>query len=111
MKKYIFALIGIVILVLTPTYYHKYKLDHTKYVVPKGKLLKETWVWLYDSACYKEQGIYLRKYRKYNYHYSDSIEELGQDGEYTMTRYFVTYRGDTVYIEYIDTTYYPYRRY
>lgn len=109
MKRYIVVLITLAVLALALMYYHKYKIDHTKKVFPKSKLLKETWVWLYDSACYREQGTYLRIYRKYNYSYTDTVMKGGHISDYTNLYYAVTYRGDTVYMEYTDLTYYPHR--
>ncbi len=83
-----------------PTYRH---------IEPRAKLLKETWVWLYDSDVYKREGTYLRIYRKYNYHYSDSIMIGKHIRDYTLMNYATTYYGDTVFMEFTDLTNYPHR--
>lgn len=109
MKKYIFIWIAMIALVLLPMALCNNSSLIVRHIPQHSKLLKETWVWLYDSACYRESGMYLRKYRKYDYHYSDSTEEMGREGDDTMTRYYLSPKGDTVCIEYIDTTDYPHR--
>lgn len=109
MKKYIFALITIVILALVPMIYHKSTRPIYRHIRPHSKLLKETWVWLYDSDIYKREGTYLRIYKKYNYHYSDSIMAGRLIRDYTIMNYATTYYGDTVFMEFTDLTNYPHR--
>lgn len=109
MKKYIFSLITIVALVLVPMFCYKECRPKYRHIRPHSKLLKETWVWLYDSAVYKREGTYLRIYRKYDYIYHDSIMEGKLIRERTMMDYATTYRGDTVFMEFTDLTNYPYR--
>lgn len=109
MKKHIIALITIVILALVPMIGYKSTRPVYRHIRPHAKLLKETWVWLYDSAIYKQQGTYLRIYRKYDYNYSDSIKHGELIKDYTIMDYAVTYRGDTVFMEFTDLTNYPHR--
>ena len=109
MKKYIITLVTIVALVLIPLYCYKQSRPKYRHIRPHAKLLKETWVWLYDSAIYKQSGHYLRIYRKYDYKYSDSIMVGKLIRDYTIMNYATTYRGDTVFMEFIDLTNYPHR--
>lgn len=109
MKKYIFALITIVVLTLVPMYCYKQSQSRYRHVRLHSKLLKETWMWLYDSAIYKREGTYLRIYRKYDYTYHDSTMHSEHIKEYTDLDYAVTYRGDTVFMEFTDLTNYPHR--
>lgn len=109
MKKYLFALITIVLLSLASVFCYKEYRPKYRHISPPSQLLKETWVWLYDSAIYKQQGTYLRIYRKYNYKYSDSIIHSEHIRNYTDLDYAVTYRGDTVFMEFTDLTNYPHR--
>lgn len=111
MKKYVLIMIIGVVAILGIMQLHQSNRTYNSYRFHfhHGKLLKETTVWLYDSDCYKQSGIYKRVYRKYNYHYSDSIEGGTHLSDYTMLDYAVTYRGDTVFMEYTDLTNYPRR--
>ncbi len=110
MKKLVYLLIALVSILLVLGLWCSYKRAHCpKDDVFKIKYLGADSVWLYDSACYKESGIYLRIYRKYNYEYTDSIEYYKNISDYTLLRYATSYRGDVVFMEYIDLTNYPHR--
>lgn len=110
MRKFVYLLIALVSSLMLLELYCSYKRTHCpKDGVFKIKYLGADTVWLYDSACYKESGIYLRIYRKYNYEYTDSFVDGKRISDYTEMNYATTYRGDTVFIEYVDVTNYPSR--
>lgn len=110
MKKIIYLLIALTSILLMLELWCSYKRTrYSKDDVFKIKYLGADSVWLYDSTCYKESGIYLRIYRKYNYKYTDSIEYYKNISDYTLLRYATSYRGDVVFMEYIDLTNYPHR--
>ena len=110
MKKLIYLLVVLVSIVLVLGLWCSYKRTHCpKDGVLKIKYLGADSVWLYDSACYKESGIYLRIYRKYNYEYTDSFMNGRLISDFTEMNYATTHRGDTVFIEYVDLTNYPRR--
>ena len=110
MKKYIITIIVCVIVIMGIFLSCKRESVPYNFHYHHGKLLKETIVWLYDSDCYRQSGTYKRVYRKYDYHYTDSIENgMHINNDNTLFEYAVTYRGDTVFMEYTDLTNYPRR--
>ena len=111
MRKYILAMIIGITVILGMMQLHQNNRIYNSYRFHfhHGKLLKETTIWLYDSDCYKQSGIYKRVYRKYSYHYLDSTFKYDQPRDMLSRRFAITYRGDTVFIEYTDLTNYPRR--
>lgn len=102
MKKYIVALIGMVILVLAFAFYHKYTIDHYyETIEPHSKLIKEIVVDTRDQDCYKDYGIYKKVYKKYNHWATDSIyHEYWNDS--IFVEYWVNKYNEVVCIHYIE---------
>lgn len=93
MKKYILALIVMVVLTLSAMIYHTYKVNHYyEHFTPHSKLVKEIVVDTRDQDCYRTFGIYKKVYKRYNYNYQDSL----------MTEYWINENKDTVCIHYIN---------
>lgn len=102
MKKYILALIIMVVLVLVPAYYHKYKVSHYyETIEPHSKLIKEIVIDTRDQDCYKDHGIYKKVYRKYNHWYSDSTYYTYWNDS-IMVKYWVNENKEIVCIYYIE---------
>ena len=110
MKKllYILCILGIILLALKQC--HDYKQRHCyDDRVPPSVLVKEVIVDLKDSDCYKKYGIYKRIYRKYNYEYTDSLEDMyGIDTQHVV-HFATTYKGDTIFMEFVDYSNFPRR--
>ena len=114
MKKYIIAaMTALVIMIaglsLCSVHKRKHYYDREEVHWPKSVLLKDTTVWLYDSACYKEEGIFKRVYRKYNYEYYDSTVTVESPGNNLEIECAKTHRGDIVFMQYRDVTNFPRR--
>ena len=102
MKKYILALIVMVVLTLSTMMYHTYKVNHYyEHFTPHSKLVKEIIVDTRNQDCYRTFGIYKKVYRRYNYNYQDSVYySYYQDS--LMTEYWINENKDTVCIHYIN---------
>lgn len=102
MKKYILALIVMVILALLAMIYHTYKVNHYyEHFTPHSKSIKEIIVDTRNQECYRTFGIYKKIYRRYNYNYQDSVYySYYQDS--LMTEYWINENKDTVCIHYIN---------
>lgn len=110
MKRYaIAAAVCVVLIIGTMQYHRKATPKHYKNWWPKSVLVKDTTVWLYDSLCYRQSGIYKRVYKRYNYEYYDSTFKYERPREFLEIEYAVTCRGDVVFEEYTDLTNYPRR--
>lgn len=102
MKKYIFALIGIVVLALTCAKYHTYKVSHYyESIKPHSKLVKEIVVDTRDQDCYKDFGIYKKVYKRYNHWYSDSTY-YSYWNDSVMVEYWINENKEVVCIHYIE---------
>lgn len=102
MKKYILALIVMVVLALSAMIYNTYKVNHYyEHFTPHSKLVKEIIVDIRNQDCYRTFGIYKKVYRRYNYNYQDSVYySYYQDS--LMTEYWINENKDTVCIHYIN---------
>lgn len=102
MKKYILALIVMVVFTLSAMMYYTYKVNHYyEHFTPHSKLVKEIVIDTRDQDYYRNFGIYKKIYKRYNYNYQDSVYySYYQDS--LMIEYWVNENKDTVCIHYIN---------
>ena len=104
MKKYILALIVMVVLALSAMIYNTYKVNHYyEHFTPHSKLIREIVVDTRDQDCYRDYGTYKIVYRKYNYVPLDSAQYAYWKDSITVT-YWLSDQGDTICIKYSNAS-------
>lgn len=100
MKRYIIALVVMVVAGLLPMIYYTNKVNHYyENAEPHSRMIKEIVVDTRNQDCYKDYGVYKIVYRKYNHWTSDStVYHYWKDS--LLVTFWINEQGDTVCIEY-----------
>lgn len=102
MKRYIIALIVMVVAGLLPMIYHTNKVNHYyENAEPHSRMIKEIVVDTRNQDCYETFGTYKIIYRKYNHFASDSTY-YSYRKDSILVEFWINEQGDTVCIKYND---------
>lgn len=113
MKKTLLTIIITAVISIAGTcVFYKYFTDDTyKYIetLPKRKLVREIVVDCKGAEDYNRYGIYKKVYRVYNYTLGDTIYKSSSINRSHHINMFMSEQGDTLRMEYYDTSNYPRR--